>query len=125
MKFQVSYLEKEQIIVSRLSEFFDWSVAEKMVPELSTLIKEKNCRHILLDFATANMKLSTVNIYMTPEKLANEFLKYDVDIRSLRRAMVVAKDEDDYRFLANVTVNKSQLLRIFHDEKAAIAWLME
>lgn len=123
MKFQVSYLEKEQIIVSRLSEFFDWSVAEKMVPELSTLIKEKNCRHILLDFATANMKLSTVNIYMTPEKLANEFLKYGVDIRSLRRAMVVAKDEDDYRFLSNVTVNKSQLLRIFHDEESAIAWL--
>jgi hypothetical protein len=125
MKFQVSYLEKEQIIVSRLSEFFDWSVAEKMVPELSTLIKEKNCRHILLDFATANMKLSTVNIYMTPEKLANEFLKYGVDIRSLRRAMVVAKDEDDYRFLSNVTVNKSQLLRIFHDEESAIAWLQE
>jgi hypothetical protein len=123
MKFKVSYLEKEQIIVSRLSEFFDWSVAEKMVPELSTLIKEKNCRHILLDFATANMKLSTVNIYMTPEKLANEFLKYGVDIRSLRRAMVVAKDEDDYRFLSNVTVNKSQLLRIFHDEESAIAWL--
>jgi hypothetical protein len=125
MKFQVSYLEKEQIIVSRLSEFFDWSVAEKMVPELSTLIKEKNCRHILLDFATANMKLSTLNIYMTPEKLANEFLKYGVDIRSLRRAMVVAKDEDDYRFLSNVTVNKSQLLRIFHDEESAIAWLQE
>ena len=125
MEFEVTYLEQEEIIVSRLTEYFDWSVAEKMVPALSVLIKDKDCRHILLDFASANMKLSTVNIYMTPEKLASEFLKYGVDIHSLRRAMVVAKDEEDYRFLANVTVNKSQLLRIFHDEASAIAWLRE
>lgn len=125
MEIQVTYLENEKIIVSRLTEYFNWSVVEQMVPMLSKLIKEKECQHILLDFATANMKLSTVNIYMTPDKLANEFLKYDVDIRSLRRAMVVAKDEDDYRFLSNVTVNKSQLLRIFHDEESAIAWLQE
>lgn len=125
MQFEVSYLEEEKIIVSRLSEYFDWSVAEKMVPALSVLIKEKNCKHILLDFATANMKLSTVSIYMTPEKLAAEFMKYGVDIRPLRRAMVVARDENDYQFLSNVTVNKSQLLRIFHDEASAIAWLRE
>jgi len=125
MEFQVTYLEKEKIIVSRLSEYFDWIVAEKMVPALSVLIIEKNCKHILLNFATANMKLSTINIYMTPDKLATEFLKYGVDIRQLRRAMVVAKDENDYRFLANVTVNQSQLLRIFHDEDSAINWLME
>ncbi|MPN13468.1 hypothetical protein SDC9_160789 [bioreactor metagenome] len=125
MEFQVTYLEKEKIIVSRLSEYYDWTVAEKMVPALSVLIKEKSCKHILLNFATANMKLSTINIYMTPDKLATEFLKYGVDIRQLRRAMVVAKDENDYRFLANVTVNQSQLLRIFHDEDSAINWLME
>ena len=125
MQFEVSYLEEEKIIVSRLSEYFDWSVAEKMVPALSVLIKDKNCKHILLNFATANMKLSTVSIYMTPEKLASEFMKYGVDIRLLRRAMVVARDEDDFQFLANVTINKSQLLRIFHDEESAIAWLME
>ena len=125
MQFEVSYLEEEKIIVSRLSEYFDWSVAEKMVPALSVLIKDKNCKHILLNSATANMKLSTVSIYMTPEKLASEFMKYGVDIRLLRRAMVVARDEDDFQFLANVTINKSQLLRIFHDEESAIAWLME
>ncbi len=125
MQFEVSYLEEEKIIVSRLSEYFDWSVAEKMVPALSVLIKDKNCKHILLNFATANMKLSTVSIYMTPEKLASEFMKYGVDIRLLRRAMVVARDEDDFQFLANVTINKSQLLRIFHDEESAITWLME
>jgi hypothetical protein len=125
MEFQISFLENEKIIEVRLTDYLDWAVIEQIVPKVSKLVLERNCRNILLNFATANLKLSTVNIYMTPDKLAKEFKKYQIDIHSLRRALIVAADEADYQFLSNVTVNQFQRLQIFHDEASAISWLME
>ncbi len=125
MEFQITFLENEKIIEVRLTDYLDWAVIEQIVPQVSKLVLERNCRSILLNFATANLKLSTVNIYMTPDKLAKEFKKYQIDIHSLRRALIVAADEADYKFLSNVTVNQFQRLQIFHDEASAISWLME
>ncbi|MEA5079896.1 MAG: hypothetical protein VB013_15125, partial [Anaerolineaceae bacterium] len=119
MEFQITFLENEKIIEVRLTDYLDWAVIEQIVPQVSKLALERNCRSILLNFATANLKLSTVNIYMTPDKLAKEFKKYQIDIHSLRRALIVAADEADYKFLSNVTVNQFQRLQIFHDEASA------
>jgi hypothetical protein len=123
MSIQVFFNEEDQIIESHLDEPFDWSIIERMVPQLSRQILERQCLRILLDFRGANLHLSTFNVYATPQKLAEEFKKRGVDIRSLKRALIFMPDDGDYRFLETVSINQAQTLRIFFDEEMAKAWL--
>ncbi|NMC86256.1 MAG: hypothetical protein GYA58_13315 [Anaerolineaceae bacterium] len=123
MSIQVFFNEEDQIIESHLDEPFDWSIIERMVPQLSHQILERQCRRILLDFRGANLHLSTFNVYATPQKLAEEFKKLGIDIRSLKRALIFMPDDGDYRFLETVSINQAQTLRIFFDEEMAKAWL--
>ena len=94
-----------------------------MVPQLSRQILERQCRRILLDFRGANLHLSTFNVYATPQKLAEEFKKRGIDIRSLKRALIFMPDDGDYRFLETVSINQAQTLRVFYDEEPAKIWL--
>lgn len=125
MPFQVSFDEKDCIITSRLQGKFDWTVVEKMVPQLSKLIKQHSCARILLDFHESDMNLSTLGIYLTPQKLAAEFKKNGVDIYPLKRALYISTEDPSYNFLETVTINNSQTLKIFFDESLARSWLIE
>lgn len=125
MLFEVSFDVNDQIIVSRLHAPFDWTIIENMVPQLAHLTIEKGCHLILLDFREANMNLATFKIYLTPEKLANEFQKFNINIRTLKRALVLTKPDGDYRFLETVTLNQSQMLHLFFNESEARAWLLK
>ncbi|NMC83999.1 MAG: hypothetical protein GYA58_01815 [Anaerolineaceae bacterium] len=123
MSIHVFFNEEDQIIESHLDEPFDWSIIERMVPQLSRQILERQCRRILLDFRGANLHLSTFNVYATPQKLAEEFKKRGIDIRSLKRALIFMPDDGDYRFLETVSINQAQTLRVFYDEEPAKIWL--
>ena len=123
MSIQVFFNEEDQIIESHLDEPFDWSIIERMVPQLSHQILERQCRRILLDFRGANLNLSIFNVYATPQKLAEEFKKRGIDIHSLKRALIFMPDDGDYRFLETVSINQAQNLRVFFNEELAKAWL--
>jgi len=123
MTIQITFNEQDQIIEVKVRELFDWSVIETVVPQVSVFVNEKNCHRILLDFRSAHISLSTIQIYMTPEKLSDEFKKFGVEILLLRRALLLKQNDSDYQFLETVVLNKSQILRIFFDETAAREWL--
>jgi DNA-directed RNA polymerase subunit H (RpoH/RPB5) len=123
MSFQALFNEKDQIIESHLHENFTWATIEKMVPELSKLISEKKCNNILLDFRASKIDLPTLKIYLTPDKLSEEFKKFGINILNLRRAILVISNDENYRFLETVSLNQSQKLRIFSDENLAKEWL--
>ena len=123
MPFLVTYHQEDHLIESRLVGTFDWNVMENMVPEIARLVIEKTCERVLLDFQAANLNLSTYKIYVTPEKLAAEFQKYNVDIRLLKRALVLAKRDEDFDFLETVTLNRQQTMKLFTDPGLARDWL--
>jgi hypothetical protein len=125
MSFQVIYHEGENYIESFLEEDFNWSVMERMVPRISKWVNEKNCTNILLDFRGGNLDLSTLKIYLMPERLGEEFKKYGVHLLSLKRAMVIKGNDRDYHFLETVSINNNQNLHLFLDKDEAIKWLLD
>ncbi len=125
MTYKLAFNEDEQIIEIEVEKDFDWSVMEKLVPDVSQWIVEKKCNRILVDVRNAQLKLSTLKIYMTPEMLTREFAKYSVDVRLVKRALLVQKDYDNFRFFETVTLNQSQKMRLFSNEPSARAWLRE
>jgi hypothetical protein len=125
MPFQIIFNKEHCVIEAQMQGEFDWAVMEKMIPEMARTIRENQCQRVLMDFRGAQYNVSTFTIYLTPEKLFNEFQKYDIDIRRLRRALLFVKNAENFRFFETVSVNQSQAVRIFLDEKAARDWLLE
>jgi hypothetical protein len=126
MTINVAFNEQEQIIEVKVDESFNWAVIEKLAPQIAKFYVEKGCHSVLMDLrAAAGITLSTVQIYMTPEKMASEFSKHGGDILKLRRALLLQKNDQNFHFLETVIINKFQTFRIFFDEAEARAWLKE
>ncbi len=125
MTIKVEYNKNNGIIEILLKEDFNWSVIEKIAPQVSKIFLETGCNRILLDFRKASITLSTVKIYMTPDKLNDEFQKYGVNVLNLRRALLLKKTDPDYHFLETVVINKFHTFRTFYNEAEARAWLKE
>lgn len=125
MSIQVMFSEKDQIISAKMSGEFNWPTIEQWVPQIAVCIKENDCHKVLLDMREIKLSLSTVSIYLTPKKLSSEFEKYGIDIRRLRRAVLVKGFHQDFRFMENVSLNQFQTLRLFSNEQTAREWLKE
>ena len=123
MTFKVTYNENTNIIESRVHGDFDCGLIERMVPELAKLVLKMNSDLIFIDFRYCKVNMSTMKIYETPKKIAQEFAKMGVDASKLRRAILINTAQNDFDFLESVTSNNAQILKLFYDEESAIAWL--
>ena len=93
--------------------------------ELITHASLKAAEHrynILCDVRSANAKVSLADWFFLPRRLA---VYRDVKTRSISTALVVAagRQERGYRFFETVTSNLGMNIRVFLDEKDALAWL--
>lgn len=125
MPFKVWFNEAEQVIEIKVTKVFDWPVMLQLVPRVSELSLENQCRKIMVDARGAKLDLSVLKIYSTPEMLAKEFAAHGVDVRRLKRALMIVKDAEGYRFFETVSMNQSQNMRLFFDEPSAREWLRE
>ncbi|HCS40954.1 MAG TPA: hypothetical protein DIW44_15405 [Anaerolineaceae bacterium] len=124
MKFKVTYNETTQIIEARIQCDFDWNLVEHLAPEICKFVNQTNSDLIFLDFRKSKVEMSTIKIYETPRKIAEEFAKTGVDIRELKRAILIKPGQKDFDFLESVTVNNAQIFSLFYDEESAIKWLV-
>lgn len=125
MSIQVTFDEKDNLIVCKMDELLDWQVMERLAVEISRSVIETKCRKILVDLRQGSIHLSTAKIVMTPKKLAGEFQKHGVAVESLSRAVLIGSGAVDFHFLENVSLNQNQRMRIFTDESLARQWLMK
>jgi hypothetical protein len=125
MSIQVTFDEKDNLIVCKMDELLDWQVMERLAVEISRSVIETKCRKILVDLRQGSIHLSTAKIVMTPKKLAGEFQKHGVAVESLTRAVLIGSGAVDFHFLENVSLNQNQRMRIFTDKFIARQWLMK
>lgn len=123
MTYRVTFTETTNIIESRVHGDFDWNLVEHMVPEIGKFVLKTNSNLIFIDFRESKVNMSTIIIYETPRKIAEEFEKLGVDVRKLRRAILITPTQEDFDFLDSVTANNAQVLKLFYDEESAIQWL--
>jgi len=94
------------------------SEAVKMLMENKTYL-------YFADYREAKLNLSTMDIYEIPKLLSDTFIPYGGSIYKLKRAIVILKDFEDYRFFENVTLNQGQNAKLFYDVDEAKKWLAE
>jgi hypothetical protein len=124
MPYDLKYNAELGIIEGRVEGEFtaqnirDWSIAAAQLAE------EQACDLYLHDFRQGRVKLSTLEIHQLPEILAEIFTAHGMDIHRVKRALVVNRDIEDYRFFENVASNRGQPVRVFTDIDEATRWLI-
>lgn len=122
--FQISFNKEYGVIESRIHSSFNSSLLNNMAPELAKMTKETNAKALLLDFSKSKISFSTLEIYKIPEKLYRIFLDHNLDLRLMKRAILISKRNEDFTFLETVSKNSGQNFRLFYDEKEAMKWLI-
>jgi hypothetical protein len=93
--------------------------------EAILIAREEGCSRFLSDYRQATIRLSTLELYELPKILAEVITPLGYSPVTLKRALVVARDLEDYRFFETVTVNSGQNTKIFQNINEAEAWLSE
>ena len=96
---------------------------KELYSESMQVAKQQNCFVFLSDYREATMKLSTLEIFDLPKILSEIFATSEIPSYKLKRALVVEKDLEDYRFFEVVTSNRGQTTKIFQDIAEAEEWL--
>jgi len=118
MPFSLSYDPEADYINASITGEFDPSLVKKFLQAVADLAKEKNCTRVLTDLRVAKPQMSVLEIDDLPRFAAKTGLDF-----SVRRALVIADDYDDYSFYRASSAVQGQNVRIFNDIDKAKEWL--
>ena len=124
MPHTINYNLETHVIEVKIHGDFRLSEGKEIITYLVQVIKEQNC-FFVNDMREAKMKLSTVDIYELPKLITSIFSSSEVNSYKLKRALVVTKDLEDYKFFETVTANRRQQVMLFFDIDEAKKWLLE
>jgi len=124
MPHTITYNPDLSIIKIKFEGNITLNETKEIFSESLQIANEQNCFLFLSDYREAIMKLSTFEIYELPKILSNVFVASKIPVHRLKRALVVAKDLEDYRFFEVVTANQGQNVKLFQDLDEAKKWLL-
>jgi len=118
MKFTVHYDPENRHLVARLIGTLDKKTIGQYAQAIVQAGMENNCRNLLNDLSQVRVDMSVADISHLPELLNS----MGID-SSWKRAVVFHGNHDIFRFLETRMIDEGQLVRVFQDHEAAIAWL--
>ncbi|MBD3160852.1 MAG: hypothetical protein GF346_01730 [Candidatus Eisenbacteria bacterium] len=96
----------------------DGATAEELARRAVTVSRENETDRYLCDFRQAVLVDSAADVYDLPMHAARVGLK-----RTDRIAIVHSKQEEVFRFVETVAMNRGYEVRVFHSEDRASGWL--
>jgi hypothetical protein len=117
------YHTEEHLIELKIVGDLTLEMVKRMTLEFIDLAGKHNCPLLLNDCREARLKMSASEIFKVHEIMAEAASSLGLNVHRLKRAVVVSNDVEWYRFFENVTVNRGQNTRIFHDIGEAKQWL--
>jgi hypothetical protein len=123
MSHTVIYNAETHVIESKFQGLLTFDEVKLFISEGALMSKEKDCRFFLSDYREVKLKLSTLEIYNVPQLLKDVFSSFGLNVYLLKRAVVAARDLNDYRFYENVAFNSGQYAKVFTDIDEAKKWL--
>jgi len=120
MAFSIDYDQERDVVICRFTGVFGLQEADTYAMMMSTALAEHDCKRILLDGRDGRVGLSTVDLYDLPSRLES----HGVD-RTWKRALVVDKQTDEFRFYEDVSNNRGFRVKVFQDPDEALKWLTE
>ncbi len=116
MACKVSYNADEDCVHVSIKGVVDLARAQQCAREVIEQLRAHKCLRLLNDMRQASIKLSTMDIYEFPAWLEERLEEAGVS-RHVRRAILVARDFNDYEFYETVSRNHGHLLEVFADSK--------
>jgi site-specific recombinase XerD len=116
MAYEVTYNPEEDCVHARIEGGVDLATAQRYAREIIKQLRAHNCLRLLNDMRKASIKLSTMDLYDLPAWIEERIEEAGVS-RSCKRALLVAKNFNDYAFYETVTRNHGQLLEVFTDSQ--------
>jgi hypothetical protein len=114
MPYKVVYNADEDYVHATIQGKVDLALVHRYSREIIKQLNTHHCLRVLNDMRKASPELSTLDIYELPAWLEEEAEEAGID-RSCKRALVVARDFDDYQFYETVSRNHGHLLEVFAD----------
>ena len=123
MLHKVTYDENAKIITIKYWGNITLPELQRGSKDAAQKIIEHKCNHILVDSREIDFQLSTLEIYDLPETFSSILSEFGLELRKIKRALLVDKLEDDYRFVETVAVNRGYRVKLFEDVNEARKWL--
>lgn len=110
MRYSVQYDSKNDCVFASVEGDVEMEALEQFAEEVVKQASEHNCRRLVNDLRKAKVKLSTLELYDLPHFIENAGLD-----RLCKRALIVSRDFDDYRFFENISLRRGHLVEVFAD----------
>jgi hypothetical protein len=120
MPYALSYDPETDCIFGSIKGDFDQALVREYIQAMAELAKEKHCRRVLTDMRMGKPQLTVLEIDDLPRSAIEAGLNL-----TMRRALVVSSDFDDYAFYRATSAIRGQNIRVFRDMDSAKEWLYE
>ena len=125
MPHTIHYNPDTHIIELKVEGVVNRDEFKKIFSEGVQVAKEKECFLFLNDFREATIDMSTMDLYDLPQALSAISAPLGIQANRFRRALVIAPQHTrDAIFAEDVTVNRGQHAKFFHDIEDARKWLL-
>jgi hypothetical protein len=120
MPFCVTYDSEIDCVVTTITGNMDRELIADFFTEVGKIATENNCERILSDLRGAKIAAPITDLYEMAKSIEDKGVQ-----KSLRRAIVISKDHNDYTFWETACYNQGhQIVRIFQDYKQAKDWVL-
>ncbi len=116
MAYKITYNADEDCVHASIEGEVDLALAQRYAKEIIKQLRANRCPRLLNDMRQASITLSTIDLYDLPAWL-EERLEEAGMTRFCKRALLVARDFNDYQFYETVSRNHGHLLEVFADSK--------
>ena len=124
MPHTVTYNSETHVVETKASGNLTLDEAKELISDIGQVCVENNCFLCLSDYREATLKLSTLDIYSIPRLLSKILASMGLPANRVKRAVVVAKNIEDFEFYETVTLNSGQNIKLFQDMDEAKKWLL-
>ena len=111
------------IIETKLEGVITFNEVKEVIADSIRLAREHKCLLWLTDYTGATTRLSTLEIYAFPGLFSEAASSLQVQPIQIKRAVVIAKADQDYSFAKTLALNRGQSLELFDDVEEARIWL--
>jgi hypothetical protein len=114
VSYEVVYNADENCVSARIEGVVDLDAAHEYAREIIKHLSAHRSTCLLNDMRQASIRLSTIDIYDLPAWIEEAAEEAGVS-RACRRALVVSRDFDQYKFYETVSRNHGHLVEVFAD----------
>ena len=124
MPFECEYDAQTDSLMVKMIGKIDMQTIQALMSEVISASDKHNPTCILKDAREAKPSLGTFDLYEIP-RLLDRYIERSHPFFRMRRAIVIAEQQEDYEFFSTVSANVGQRVRIFTDINEAKKWLFE